>query len=188
MFILSETLSGDSQSMKASLQKARSIICSLDSIAHILIFFTRFFVEKGTDELKLAHRGSSFENDNPRLGNAITFADNIARRENRSIAMESEITDYIMNRATGRFPEEEKVEEIEEFEEEEGGQMPKSTVRIRVKGQSIALPEWVVEKYGSKDNADESKVVDTSDDGHSCNSGSDEEPDGWKEFLTYLEN
>ena len=59
--------------------------------------------------------------------------------------------------------------------------MPKPTIRIRVKGQSITLPEWVVEKYGSKDNADESKVVDTSVDRHSCNSGLDEETDGWKE-------
>mmetsp|Transcript_34240 Transcript_34240/g.102525 ORF Transcript_34240/g.102525 Transcript_34240/m.102525 type:complete len:928 (-) Transcript_34240:190-2973(-) len=153
MYVVSETLSDDSQLMRAPLQNARSLFCSLDTVANILIFFSRFFVKEiDTTAKKPVNRGSDF------------FADNIARRGGglTTMSRSKEPSEGVNSAAT--FAEDEKVEEKEDFTMEDDGHMSKSTVRIRMKGRSINMPKWVVEEmveklvaeYGSEINTDES--------------------------------
>mmetsp|Transcript_34235 Transcript_34235/g.102497 ORF Transcript_34235/g.102497 Transcript_34235/m.102497 type:complete len:156 (-) Transcript_34235:190-657(-) len=153
MYVVSETLSDDSQSMRAPLQNARSLFCSLDTVANILIFFSRFFVKEiDTTAKEPVNHGSDF------------FADNIARRGGglTTMSRSKEPSEGVNSAAT--FAEDEKVEEKEDFTMEDDGHMSKSTVRIRMKGRSINMPKWVVEEmveklvaeYGSEINTDES--------------------------------
>ncbi len=162
MYAVSETMSDDSQSMKASLQKARSLFCSLDSIANILIFFSRFFV---------ANAGRS---RSPRPGSFSSYAENVARHDSKTLTMGSFTMWQLPSfRGSGSsatiggpsaiasavtYAEEEKLEEIKDVADEDGDgshSKPKPAIRIRMEGRSIDMPKWAVEEFGSEVNMDE---------------------------------
>lgn len=157
MYVVSETVSDDSQSMKASLQKARSLFCSLDSIANILIFFSRFFVAK---------KDTSSERTRP--GSFASYAENVARRDSKPVTSGS-LTLWQLPSFRGSvssagigvssaitYAEEEKMEEIEDDADEDGSDSKsKSTIRFRMEGRSIDMPKWVVKEFGSEVKIDE---------------------------------
>lgn len=163
VFCLSELLS-DGSLGKDYLQKARSLLFSLDTIANIVIYFMRYFKSQEKSDFRSSgfhstngwnteQRGVSFA-PSP-YESRVSFCSSTpvpseahhaetpqalaksADAMNESFSFSSEDKNQV-------GPSDRSVISVEEEKEEEAS----PTVRFRMKDTSVTLPKWVVEKYG----------------------------------------
>eukprot|EP00581_Thalassiosira_minuscula_P019956 CAMPEP_0183713740 /NCGR_PEP_ID=MMETSP0737-20130205/8494_1 /TAXON_ID=385413 /ORGANISM="Thalassiosira miniscula, Strain CCMP1093" /LENGTH=971 /DNA_ID=CAMNT_0025942567 /DNA_START=126 /DNA_END=3041 /DNA_ORIENTATION=+ len=150
MYLVEGAVSDDTQSIQASLQKARSMFCSVDTVLNIIIFFTRFFIADGTKKTRKMQ---------PQ--NARHFENKIAQRDNNA----TDVTYSHQSTATAEEtrlapdlsesnPETEKMvveadtekEVVVEGKEEETKGSSFVSVRFTLDEKSATLPRWVMEQ------------------------------------------
>jgi len=124
-------------------QKARSICCSLDTVANILVYFSRFFLETTQTNTQEPPKGSVQYYAN-RINQGSILQEGLSwifRSQKRLRQPETE-DDVKMQSSSHIFVEEEKQEE---YENETSAMM-----RFMSKDRSVDLPKWVFDKYASE--------------------------------------
>ena len=149
MYAVSGIISGDSESIQASLQKIRSIFCSLDTVVNILVFFSRFFVKADANETRKKTVVSGLS-----IRRIFMKAD---ANDTRKTAIVSGSSSGANTRSPSILEEEKEEVTCETTGAKEIGTNSSTTIRLRVKDRSIDmpirvveeyLPNWVMEEYG----------------------------------------
>jgi len=134
-------------------QTARSLFCSIDTMANIIIFFSRFFGVEMSTERKYSFRSSmqrqsiatsTQPSPNPDISDVSTSAEGHKH------------TTPIQAPKNLRRPNISETSAEEEKEEEDS-----TTIKIRMKDKSVVLPKWVLEEYGEVKNHELEKIVET---------------------------
>lgn len=163
------SFAGDSLG-KDQLQSARSLFCSVDTIANILIFFPRIF--RPEDDKKGGISGLT----NPITGSHKASVGRKGTMETSDVShkainkhsvpgqvqdvrgghkLSTQISDLPTDQTDGHHVEKLRKSGVDEISaEEEKDEEDSSTVRFRMKDQLIVLPKWVLEEYGTMESID----------------------------------
>lgn len=148
----------------------RSLFCSVDTIANILIFFPRIF--RPEDDKKGRISGLT----NPITGSHKASVGRQGTMETSDVShkainkhsvpgqvqdvrgghkLSTQISDLPTDQTDGHHVEKLRKSGVDEISaEEEKDEEDSSTVRFRMKDQLIVLPKWVLEEYGTMESID----------------------------------
>lgn len=138
--------SGSLSAGKDSLQKMRSICCSIDTMATIVIFFSRFFREK-KKRPSVSIRGGNFVERAPRRTCVQTSGKNSGEpRSSNAGGVSSTLSRVPVNSS--------EIYAAEEKEEED------ATIRISTGRQTFSVPKWVLEEFGEVEDRELEQIIE----------------------------
>ena len=133
---------------KNHLQATRSIFCSLDTIANIIIFFPRVFREEKKKKEGLTVSGLN----NPHAGQNNAMAPSYNRQSTALTRMDTGMTDTAGDRnpdsKMGAYLAGSDIIYVEEEGNEEDSDI---IIKFRTSDKVTSLPKWVLSKYGTEE-------------------------------------
>mmetsp|Transcript_7396 Transcript_7396/g.14035 ORF Transcript_7396/g.14035 Transcript_7396/m.14035 type:complete len:466 (-) Transcript_7396:292-1689(-) len=118
-----------------SFQRMRSIFCSIDTMATIVIFFSRFFLKQRKKEPERSIRGGNFVQRAPNGTFVRTSGQNSGEPGFSNAGGASSTSSRVPVNSMEMVLEEEKVEED-------------AMIKISTARQTYSVPTWVLEEYG----------------------------------------